>query len=231
MRTVAVLVALLAGILLHWAYNDGEPVIAGLDSGRTASLLYLGLWVVLLGSSVFVLFRHRWGEALRALFIWGLAFLVLIGAYAYRDEFGTLRDRVMAELWPGYAVSAGAGGEVMAVRADDRHFHVDAVVNGRGVSFLVDTGASVVAIDPAVARRLGIDTDRLRYTSRIQTANGTARAAEVTLDSVRIGSIERRNVRAVVSEGSTLGTSLLGMSFLGTLGSFEFRGDRLILRD
>ncbi|WP_062114136.1 retropepsin-like aspartic protease family protein [Aureimonas sp. AU40] len=231
MRFLAILVALFAGIVLHWAYGAGEPVIAGLDSDRTASLLYLGLWSMLLGSSVFVLFRHRWGEAFRALVIWGFAFLVLIGAYAYRDEFAAVRNRVMAELWPGYTVSAGTGGEVMAVRADDRHFHVDASVNGRPVSFLVDTGASVVAIDPAVARRIGIDTDRLAYTSRIQTANGVARAAEVTLESVRIGSIERRNVRAVVSEGSTIGSSLLGMSFLGTLGSFEFRGDRLILRD
>ena len=201
------------------------------DGDQTASALYLGVWAVLLTSSVFVLFRYRLGEALRAIVIWALAFLVLIGAYAYRDEFGAVRDRIMAELWPGYAVTSGTAGEVMAVRADDRHFHVDAMVNGRPVSFLVDTGASVIAIDRDVARGIGIDPDRLRYSSRIRTANGIAQAADVTLDSVRIGGIERRNVRAVVTEGSGIGTSLLGMSFLGSLGSFEFRGDRLIMRD
>ncbi len=201
------------------------------DGEQTASVLYLGVWAVLLASSVFVLFRYRLGEALRAIVIWALAFLVLIGAYAYRDEFGAVRDRIMAELWPGYAVTSGTAGEVMAVRADDRHFHIDATVNGRPVSFLVDTGASVIAIDRDVARSIGIDPDRLSYSSRIRTANGVAQAADVTLDTVRIGGIERRNVRAVVTEGSGIGTSLLGMSFLGTLGSFEFRGDRLIMRD
>ena len=201
------------------------------DGEQTASVLYLGVWAALLASSVFVLFRYRLGEALRAIVIWATAFLVLIGGYAYRDEFGAVRDRIMAELWPGYAVTSGSAGEVMAVRADDRHFHVDAMVNGRPVSFLVDTGASVIAIDRDVARRLGIDPDRLVYSSRIRTANGVAQAADVTLDTVRIGDIERRNVRAVVTEGSGIGTSLLGMSFLGTLGSFEFRGDRLIMRD
>ncbi len=231
MRGVFILVALLAGAALLALSQGASADWAGLDGEQAASALYLGLWAVLLSSSVVVLFRNRWGEAVRNLLIWGLAFLVLIGAYAFRDEFGTVRDRVLAELWPGYATSSGTAGEVMAIRAGDRHFHVDAEVNGRPVSFLVDTGASVVAIDPAVAERLGIDPDTLSYSSRIQTANGVARAAPVTLDTLRIGSIERRNVRAVVTDGPGIGTSLLGMSFLGTLGSFEFRGDRLILRD
>ncbi|WP_062230709.1 retropepsin-like aspartic protease family protein [Aureimonas sp. N4] len=227
MRARSPRLAILSALLL--LALDGQAL--AFDGEQTASVLYLGVWAVLLASSVFVLFRYRLGEALRAIVIWALAFLVLIGAYAYRDEFGAVRDRIMAELWPGYAVTSGAAGEVMAVRADDRHFHVDATVNGRPVSFLVDTGASVIAIDRDVARSIGIDPDRLSYSSRIRTANGVAQAADVTLDTVRIGGIERRNVRAVVTEGSGIGTSLLGMSFLGTLGSFEFRGDRLIMRD
>ena len=231
MRGLAVLVALLAVAALFALSRNGAPDWGGLDGDRMASLLYLGVWGMLLSSSVVVLFRNRWGEAVRNLLIWGLAFLVLIGAYAFRGEFGTVRDRVLAELWPGYAVTSSTAGEVMAVRADDRHFHLDALVNGTPVSFLVDTGASVVAIDPAVARRIGIDPDHLNYSGRIQTANGVARAAPVTLDTLRVGSIERRNVQAVVTDGPGIGTSLLGMSFLGSLDSFEFRGDRLILRD
>ena len=113
----------------------------------------------------------------------------------------------------------------------DRQFHVDADINGRSVPLLVDTGASVIAIDRDVAERLGIDPERLNYSSRVRTANGIARAAEVRLDSVRIGPIERRNVSAVVTEGPGIGISLLGMSFLGTLSSVDFRGDRLLLRD
>lgn len=231
MRAFPLLLFGAVGVGLLFLLFGEHQSFGAIDPDRFGPVLYYGIWAALLSSSLVVLVRGRWGEAVRNLGIWVLAFLVLIGAYAYRDEFGAVRDRVMAELRPGHAVSSGADGEVLAIRAGDRHFHLDAIVNGEPVSFLVDTGASVVAIDPEIARRIGIDPDRLSYTSRIRTANGIALAAEATIETLRIGTIERRNVRAVVSQGSGIGTSLLGMSFLGTLGSFEFRGDRLILRD
>ncbi len=63
------------------------------------------------------------------------------------------------------------------------------------------------------------------------TANGIAKAAPIRLDSITIGGITRNNVAAAVTEGAGLDTVLLGMSFLGTLTSYDFRGDRLVLTD
>ena len=63
------------------------------------------------------------------------------------------------------------------------------------------------------------------------TANGMATAANVTLDSIKIGAIERRNIRAMVAKDGRMAGSLLGMNFLNTLSGFSVRGDRLVLSD
>ena len=97
------------------------------------------------------------------------------------------------------------------------------------MSFLVDTGASVVALTAEDARMAGLDPARLDYSVTVSTANGTTRAAPVTLDALSIGPITERNVRAVVIE-TGLDRSLLGMTFLERLQSFEARADTLTLR-
>lgn len=134
---------------------------------------------------------------------------------------------------PGTAIEvAGSDGrQFMVLRGNDDHFRIDGSINGAPVSFMVDTGASVVALDRETAEHIGIDTAALGYTSRVVTAGGLARAAPVYLDTVRVGDIVRHDVEAAVIEGDGVGLTLLGMSFLGTLTSFDFRGERLILTD
>lgn len=90
-------------------------------------------------------------------------------------------------------------------------------INGLTVSFLVDTGATRVAMNAAQARRLGID---FRVTGRpmtVTTASGVERAWGVTLDTVKVGDLVQRNVGAVVLEGDQPSQTLLGMSYLGRL--------------
>ncbi len=229
--TLLLLVFAVIGIaLLALTFGGGE--VLGMRDDAFASLVYMGLWTTLLGSGLLVAFRGRWGEAAKSAAIWVVAFAVLIAAYAFGPELRGVGDRMMAVLVPGRTVTlAGADGQVMVARGDGSHFAVDAAVNGRRIPFLVDTGASVVAIDPDTAAAIGIDPAGLRYTARIRTANGDTVAAPVTLDSVRVGSIERRRVPAVVTQGDGIGVNLLGMSFLGTLSSLDFRGDRLVLSD
>ena len=77
----------------------------------------------------------------------------------------------------------------------------------------------------------GIDIDRLSYTTPVTTANGRTTAAQIRLDSLDIGAIHRPDVMAMVARPGALNTSLLGMNYLSTLSSFDFRGDRLILTD
>lgn len=92
------------------------------------------------------------------------------------------------------------------------HFYADGQVNGGSVRFLVDTGATMVALPAKVADRLGIDYQKGRR-GLIQTANGTTVAYRIKLDEVRLGGITLQNVDAVVIARG-LGLALLGMSFL-----------------
>ncbi len=113
-------------------------------------------------------------------------------------------------------------------RGSGGHFHADAAVNGRTISVLVDTGATLVALSYEDASSIGISVrpEDFRYVSN--TANGQARFARVVLDEVRIGNVSVRNVEAAVSQPGRLGTTLLGMSFLGKL-RMEMTGGRLVL--
>jgi aspartyl protease family protein len=114
-------------------------------------------------------------------------------------------------------------------KARDGHYWAEADVNGSRVRFLVDTGASAVALTLADAKRLGIQTDKLDYTYKVVTASGEARAAPVKLGRVSIAGAAMHDVDALVIEKG-LESSLLGMTYLGRLASFEATRTALILR-
>jgi aspartyl protease family protein len=106
---------------------------------------------------------------------------------------------------------------MVTLAADSRgHFVTQGQVNGSSVRFLVDTGATLVALPAADARRLGIDYEKgtRGYSS---TAGGVVPVYRVKLDSVSIGGIEILGVDAVVLEGSGMNVALLGMSFLNRM--------------
>jgi len=111
----------------------------------------------------------------------------------------------------------------------NEHGHVilDAAVNGAPIRLLVDTGASLVTLTPRDARAAGISSGALVFTHRVNTANGSARMAPVTLREIRIGQFSLYDVPAAVLEN--LNISLLGMSFLGRLQSYEMRDGKLAI--
>jgi len=119
------------------------------------------------------------------------------------------------------------GGAVM--KAGDGHFWAEGEVNGGRVRFLVDTGATAVALTPEDAQRLGIDLQGLRYGYTVVTAGGRARAASVKLASVSVAGARLTDVDALVIEKG-LDASLLGMSYLGRLSSFQATRQALFLR-
>jgi aspartyl protease family protein len=111
------------------------------------------------------------------------------------------------------------------------HFDAAGQVNGESVDFLIDTGATTIALSYGDALRVGFTDRDLSYSLIINTANGQARAAPVRLDSVTIGSITREGLRAMVAEPRKLDQSLLGMNFISSLTAFEMRRGEVILRD
>jgi aspartyl protease family protein len=198
------------------------------DSDRLARLIYLLGWLLLGGSGLVLATRRQPLVGLRNAAIWtGLGLILVIG-YSYRDALDALTARLSGELVPQRGV-ANADGSVSFRASQDGHFHVEALVDGARLRFLVDTGASQVVLSPADARRLGFDIGRLDFTQMAETANGAVRGAPVTLREVVVGNLRLADVRASVNEAE-MAESLLGMSFLSRLGGFDVSGDRLTLR-
>jgi aspartyl protease family protein len=109
------------------------------------------------------------------------------------------------------------GGEVQIRRDLAGMYSTVGSINGMPVNFLVDTGATQIAMNAAHARRLGIDYRVTGTPTAVTTASRVERAWAVTLDTVKVGDIELRNIASVILEGSQPATILLGMSFLGQL--------------
>ncbi len=129
-------------------------------------------------------------------------------------------------------VRAGAawGDEIRITAGPDRQFYVKADVNRRPARFLVDTGASYVALRDSDAREAGIYTSWTDYTYPVHTANGETKAAFVTIDEIEIGGLRVEGVRAFILQDDQLNINLLGMSFLSRLESVEARKGELVLR-
>jgi aspartyl protease family protein len=108
------------------------------------------------------------------------------------------------------------------------HFHATALVNGQPVEFIVDTGATTIALTLEDARRIGLAVDPSTFTEVGMGAGGPVRGQEVTIDSVSVDGREVRTLRGVVLEG--LQDSLLGQSYLTRIGEVRMSGGVMILR-
>ncbi len=201
---------------------------SALDSQDSQIRLVYGIGLLaLVGSSVVLGWRTHTGLALKQALAWAGIFSAVLVAYSYRQEFSGLADRVRGEVIPSMAINQ-APGRVSLRAGRDGHFRASAMVNGAHVEFLVDTGATLVSLSPFDAQRIGIKIDDLTFNQMANTANGQTFMALVTLPDISIGNITLYNVSALVaSEG--LDESLLGMSFLSKLSSFQVDRDRLIM--
>jgi len=122
------------------------------------------------------------------------------------------------------------GSSSVVVPRDVRgHFVVDARVDGRHMEFMLDTGASMVALKARDAGALGIHPAARDFTVEVKTANGSARAAPVQLGMVEVSGLNVRNVTALVSPDEALSENLLGLSFLSRLRRFEYSNGRMVL--
>jgi aspartyl protease family protein len=160
--------------------------------------------------------------------LWGAAALAGFGLFYFFDD-------IRAALAPAADTAAAivsrqesateppSFAREVRLKADPRgHFILDAAINDRPASFMADTGATIVVLTYEDAARLGLSPQSLDFSGFAQTANGVSRVAPVMLDLVR-------DVAAAVAEKGALDTSLLGMSFLSRLKSFQMQGHELVL--
>jgi aspartyl protease family protein len=219
-----VLGVVLIALVLIIARRGEDAGLSELDLGSLAQKIVV---LVVAGAVALMLFRERFAPALTAALFWVVLALVLVVGYSYRFELHDVADRVMAELAPGHATSQGR--TVQVARAASGDFAVTAQINGARVSMVLDTGASSVVLTREDAKAAGLPLEVLAYSVSIDTANGRTQAAPVTLDRVGIGGLVEHSIAALVAQPGQLKTSLLGMSFLNRLQSWEVRGDRLLL--
>lgn len=182
----------------------------------TFELVYYSLLLVVIGGAMVFELAGRGGRALRQLVLWAVIFAGATLAASWWMDRNEPRQQVLA----GDRIEIPAG--------RDGHFQLTARVNGVNLDFMVDTGASSIALGAEDARRIGLDPAKLRFDGTAMTANGRVPTARVTLDTIAIGDIIDQDVRAVVIN-TDLGRSLLGMSYLRTFARVSFEGEMLIL--
>jgi aspartyl protease family protein len=216
----------LALVILIARHEQGT--VAGLASGDFAYLAAQIAIAVFLGGMVLALFRQRLSQAIEFALLWVAIALLLTLGYAYRFELRDVGDRILSELMPGRVAMVGRAVEISRQRAGE--FSVSARINGSRVPMVLDTGASAVVLTQEAAKAAGLPLEVLQYTVPVDTANGRTRAASVTLDRLAVGDIVELSVPALVAQPGQLRTSLLGMSFLNRLESWQVRGDKLMLR-
>lgn len=157
--------------------------------------------------------------------LWLLVFVALIIGYSYRGDIA--QSRFMAELFPNQIQQTEAG--TYTVRASEGgHFFIEATVNGAAVNFMVDTGATDIVLSPDDAKRAGFAANMLSFTQIYNTANGTGLGAPVEIQTLAVGDIVLRNIRASVNK-APMNSSLLGMRFLNELSGYKVEGNTLTL--
>src|SRR5450756_1519275 len=130
---------------------------------------------------------------------------------------------------PVDTIGQSAGRSVSIPRDGRGHFQTEGRIDGQRIGFMVDTGASVIALNEASAARFGLRPSRGDYNATVTTANGTIKAARTRLSMVEIGGLVVRDVEAMVLPDQALSENLLGLSFLSKLKRFEYANGQMVL--
>lgn len=217
-------IALLGGSL--WLLSRAFP--GSLQSVEDwGAVIFWSTLILILARTLLVPGRIAWAEKARHAAAWIGVVLALVLAFAYQDELRGVLQRVRAEFSSSYPVASGAH-ELVVAQGEGGGFFITGQVNGQTVRFLIDTGSSDTVLSPADAQRIGVNIAGLRFDHMAETANGTGYGAPFVADSLTVGPIRRSGFRMMVNQ-APMTSSLLGMSFLGGLESFQVRGRRLYL--
>jgi len=219
-KTVRLIVYLLGIALLIFGITLAFPMTGAVDPYLVRSLVIL----IIFGAAAAFWSRASLAKIMRVAGLWTVIVIGISFFYLYRSD---VASRFMSSLDPSSVTDTEAG--MMVHRSNDGLFWVRAELNGVPLRFMVDTGASHVVLSPNDAKRAGFTSNILNFNRTAQTANGSVRYAKATAGSLRLGGVTFYDIPVTVN-GAEMDGSLMGMSVLQQFGSFEFRGDTLILR-
>jgi len=230
---LALILLVLAAIAIVLRSDAGT--IMGYSATELAAAAFVLALFIVVTVPVLRRYQGRFGLVARDLLVWTGIAAGLAAIYIYREDLPGIASDMISQVAPQVAtlnVPAPVESErlVRLRRQPGGHFLARVLLNGEAVQMVIDTGATTVVLRPVDAEQIGIDISGLNYSVPVQTANGSAFAAPIKLKSVVVGPVGLGNVDALVAKPGTLDQSLLGMSFLSRLKSYEFSGDFLTLR-
>jgi aspartyl protease family protein len=199
------------------------------EGDQAVHFIYL-MGVLVLVVSALVVRRIPIAQGLKMFAAWVLIFAAAFVVFTLKDEFVALGNRLLVETrGETQAVEAGAEGEELRVRlSPDGHFWVTAELNGTPVRFLIDSGATTTSISRSTADRANVATAS-GIPAMVRTANGIVAVERARAETLRVGTIERRNLALHVSEAFG-DMNVIGMNFLSSLSGWSVEGRTLILR-
>jgi len=220
---IGVIVAALAVFaLLSWKFPET------LSKGDRPDAWYLFGLLALVSSGLIRLRRVDLPATLRSLLIWSAILSLLLLGYVNRGELEAAGAKLRTALIPEQAMS-GPKGEVVVGRGANDGFYVAGAINGAPARFLIDTGATDVVLNREDAARAGVAVPAGAFSRPSETANGVGYGAPGVVKTLTVGSIRLSDVPVQINQ-APMSTSLLGMTFLKRLDSFQIHGDQLILR-
>ena len=218
------------------------PTIGGIDSVIFAAMVTIvALMIYILGSLVKEN-KNIFRQIIQNVIVAGILCFVAYYGYMYRSQLLLVVHQVGHKVQDvsnkfvsqgiqiTFPAKEGRDTIVRIRKQPDGHFVARTKINSVSLNLIVDTGATVVVLKPSDAALVGVDIDKLRYSVPVQTANGVAYAARVQLHKVAVGPLTAYKVDAFVVRKGTLRRSLLGLSFLNRLRSYEVSGNYLSLK-
>jgi aspartyl protease family protein len=161
---------------------------------------------------------------------------IMIGLGTFMAQLADRMTPALASATPSDRLAAApdttadAGLRSLSIPSDARgHFAAEGRIDGQRIAFMVDTGASVIALNESSAARFGLRPSRNDYRAIVTTANGTVKAAPTRLAMVEVGGLIVRDVDAMVLPDEALSENLLGLSFLSKLKRFEYANGKMVL--
>jgi aspartyl protease family protein len=167
-------------------------------------------------------------KTLKSLLIWLILFATILILYSYKQNLKNIYYQVMTNIAPGKFIIAQDN--TFTIKANiNGQYHIQALVNNYPVDFLIDTGASMVSIPVNLAKKIGFNTDNLKYNQIFSTANGNILCATTYNNIIRIVDFSVNKVSISICPNE-LSTPLLGMNFLQYLKKISVENEEMILQ-
>ena len=198
-----------------------------MEADDNARMIY-GLIVVMLLVGSLAARRLPMKQYLKMILAWVAIFAAIFVVMSFRPEFEMAWNRVKGEL-TGAPRQSVEGGEIRLVRQDDGHFWLRAELNGHQTDLMVDSGASLTAINGETAREAKLVLDSADRAIELNTANGVIKARTAKVASMTVGDFAIEQHDVVVAEGFG-DTNVVGMNFLDDFESWNVTGDVMTLK-